>query len=65
VNENIPARVVGAPPPGGALPAKAIFVGRGSADPKNPYDPANATNTSAIDGGVQDIAVYTSFVPAN
>jgi hypothetical protein len=62
-NENVPARPVNVAPVG--LPATAILVGRGYADPALPYDPAMPTPNGTFEGGVQDISVYTSFVPAN
>jgi hypothetical protein len=59
VNENVPARAVGVAPAAG--PAAAIMVGLGYADPAVPPPYTGG----AFEGAPQDVAVYTSFVPAN
>jgi hypothetical protein len=65
-NENIPPAVFSTPvdPNRVGTPAIAFIVGRGYADPTNPYVSA-ATPGAGFEGPVQDIAVYTSVVPAN
>jgi hypothetical protein len=65
-NENIPARNVSTPtnPAVPGAPAIAFIVGRGYTDPTSPYV-NTGTPGAGFEGPVQDVAVYTSLVPAN
>lgn len=62
-NENIPARSVLVSPAAGS-PAVGIMVGRGYADQTKPFVSIAAPG-AGYEGAAQDVAVYTSFVPAN